>query len=208
MASSDTGADSLRAAPATSSGVVKLGKLETGDFFGESAILLPHSAKGIARTRSVYGVRSDDPPYHEVHLYVLSNEDVNTLEASRPAIAHMLKPYRRQAIRAKYAQALMSGRSGQSVQASSLRDHDAFLEEDEEEEEESASSGSRSASPRDASDAFIHAHLGGGGGGGTVSRLEFDGLRREVGDIQTKLETMDTELQDKLNQLLDKLSMK
>jgi hypothetical protein len=79
-----------------------LGILTSGDFFGELAILMPHAPKGIERLRTVY---RDPIESRErfVELHCLSYDDVAELERLRPPIKHMLKPYKRQAIAARYA---------------------------------------------------------------------------------------------------------
>eukprot|EP01048_Picozoa_sp_COSAG05_P006509 COSAG05_NODE_424_length_9929_cov_25.816378_6_plen_845_part_00 len=97
--------------------VQKLGYLGNGDFFGELAILLPHSPQGVRRRRTVYR----DPEFSElyVELWCLSYDDVAELERMRPPIRRMLKPYKRQAIAARHRAPERPPRSSSGVSSSS-----------------------------------------------------------------------------------------
>lgn len=197
------------AAQAEVTGVVKMGKLETGDFFGESAVLLPHSAKGIVRTRSVYGVYSEDTPnFREVHLFVLSNEDLKQLEIERPAIKHMLLPYRRQAMANAYREQFAG--LAEAVSRHGGAHLDATREENEEEEsddDEDQMGGSRLSSPtkipEHSTDIGMVA-VDPAFAASPVSRREFQALSQKVSQMQTQLEKMNESVGNKLDELLQR----
>ncbi len=194
-------------------GVVKLGKLDTGDFFGESAVLLPHSAKGVIRTRSVYGVYSEDTPnFREVHLFVLSNEDLKQLEEERPAIKHMLLPYRRQAMANAYREQFAGladtvSRRGGGPHLNATREEN---EQEESESEEDQVDGSHLSSPtgipEHSTDVGMAAAEPGSFAASSVSRREFETLSQKVDHMQTQLEGMNESVGKKLDELLRRAS--
>lgn len=184
-------------------GVVKMGQLDQGDFFGESAVLLPHSAKGILRTRSVYGVQSKDMPnITEVHLYVLSNEDLKELEAERPPIKHTLLPYRRQAMANAYRDRFTDLAQG----LKDLSEGDAKglkgISEREESDDPYSNAMALTGIPEHSTDANTVAASAGTAAAAPVSRGEFDALARKVDQMQMQLEEMNKSVGDKLDVLL------
>lgn len=196
------------AAPVEVTGVVKMGRLDTGDFFGESAVLLPHSAKGVVRTRSVYGVQSEDiPNFREVHLFVLSNDDLKQLEVERPAIKHMLLPYRRQAMANAYRErftglAQSASRHVGARMESTLEE----CEDDEDEEDEMDGVGLSPSTriPEQSTDVDVVAGEAGPYAVSTVSRREFEALSQKVDHMQTQLERMNESVSNKLDELLQR----
>ena len=202
-----------KAARPDQTGVVKMGKLEQGDFFGESAVLLPHSAKGVIRTRSVYGVRSDDMPnVNDVHLFVLSHEDVKQMEVERPAIKHMLLPYRRQAMANAYRAQFTGLAKTASSHGAGLGAGSTLEEGDEGEEEEDdeeygdmiEAPGRRSPSPSGSRAGVEIPEHSTDSADATVSRSEFDALSREVRAMQSQLQAMNESITTKLDRLLER----
>eukprot|EP01052_Picozoa_sp_SAG31_P001659 SAG31_NODE_56_length_29726_cov_41.443312_9_plen_999_part_00 len=78
----------------------ELGHLYEGEFFGESAILVPHGPKGVKRMRTIA------PAWDKIQiceLVSLSSEAVTELRSVRKPIDTMIRPFMRQAMASKRA---------------------------------------------------------------------------------------------------------